>query len=107
MKEDLGEWVFKDGKEPTEEEMEFHYFKYMCLNKMEFYNYNYNKCKMFRMHDFDNNSKLDGLEIFQAISHIIPMVEVPSEPADASNPEEVLKRAEMVKQREEDFSYYI
>jgi len=51
IREDLGDWVNAGGKEMTPEEMEFHYFK---------------------MHDFDNNSMLDGLEILQAISHIMP-----------------------------------
>jgi len=25
-----------------------------------------------RMHDFDNNTKLDGLEIFKALTHLLP-----------------------------------
>ncbi|CAG7825372.1 unnamed protein product, partial [Allacma fusca] len=55
IKEDLGEWAFQDGKEMSPEEMEFHYFK---------------------THDFDNNSMLDGLEILQAIQHILPMTDM-------------------------------
>ncbi|XP_071962515.1 multiple coagulation factor deficiency protein 2 homolog [Antedon mediterranea] len=35
----------------SDEELEFHYFK---------------------LHDFDNNTKLDGLEILNAISHVLP-----------------------------------
>lgn len=27
--------------------------------------------KIFRVHDFDNNTKLDGLEILQAIQHTV------------------------------------
>ncbi|ODM92099.1 Multiple coagulation factor deficiency protein 2 [Orchesella cincta] len=113
LKEDLGDWVFADGKELTPEEMEFHYFK---------------------MHDFDNNSMLDGLEILQAISHILPVTDV-DESVDLSeknmegsagekvaspsltggipveNPksrvEAEIKRAELLQQRQEDFDYYI
>lgn len=84
------------------------------------------------MHDFDNNSMLDGLEILQAISHILPMTEV-EESVDLTQKNTVeastgnkialssgripvenqkslleleLKRAEMIKQRQEDFDYY-
>ncbi|CAL8111398.1 unnamed protein product [Orchesella dallaii] len=113
LKEDLGDWVFADGKELTPEEMEFHYFK---------------------MHDFDNNSMLDGLEILQAISHILPMtdvdetVDVTQNDVEGSTGEKVatssstggipvenpksrleaeIKRAELIQQRQEDFDYYI
>ncbi|XP_072030260.1 multiple coagulation factor deficiency protein 2 homolog [Amphiura filiformis] len=41
----------KDEEDMTDEELEFHYFK---------------------LHDFDNNTKLDGLEILAAISHVLP-----------------------------------
>lgn len=51
IREDLGEWVSKvDTHKMTPEELEFHYFK---------------------LHDFDNNTKLDGLEILQAIHHTV------------------------------------
>lgn len=40
-----------DEENMTDEELEFHYFK---------------------LHDFDNNTKLDGLEILAAISHVLP-----------------------------------
>jgi len=100
LKEDLGEWLFQDGKEMSPEEMEFHYFK---------------------THDFDNNSKLDGLEILQAISHILPMTEVTggaegatsdgshSHSASASHQTQLTEgqKEEMRKQREEDFNYYV
>ncbi|XP_078000690.1 multiple coagulation factor deficiency protein 2 homolog isoform X1 [Glandiceps talaboti] len=39
-----------DENEMSDEELEFHYFK---------------------MHDFDNNTKLDGLEMLAALSHMI------------------------------------
>ncbi len=84
------------------------------------------------MHDFDNNSMLDGLEILQAISHILPVTEVEdsvdltqknTEEASTGNKialssggipvenqksllELELKRAELIKQRQEDFDYY-
>ena len=29
-------------------------------------------CHSFRQHDFDNNTKLDGLEIYKALTDIIP-----------------------------------
>lgn len=32
-----------------------------------------------RLHDFDNNTKLDGLEIFSAIAHAIPWEPEPEE----------------------------
>ncbi|KAJ9597666.1 hypothetical protein L9F63_011468 [Diploptera punctata] len=51
IREDLGEWVPNvDTHKMTPEELEFHYFK---------------------LHDFDNNTKLDGLEILQAIHHTV------------------------------------
>ncbi|XP_001194225.2 multiple coagulation factor deficiency protein 2 homolog [Strongylocentrotus purpuratus] len=51
VKEHLEGQVDTDEKEMTDEELEFHYFK---------------------LHDFDNNTKLDGLEIMAAISHVVP-----------------------------------
>ncbi|XP_054264342.1 multiple coagulation factor deficiency protein 2 homolog [Macrosteles quadrilineatus] len=52
IKEDLGDWgMSKEALHKlTPEELDFHYFK---------------------LHDFDNNTKLDGLEILQAIHHTI------------------------------------
>ncbi|XP_054759741.1 multiple coagulation factor deficiency protein 2 homolog [Lytechinus pictus] len=51
VKEHLEGQVDTEEKEMTDEELEFHYFK---------------------LHDFDNNTKLDGLEIMAAISHVVP-----------------------------------
>ena len=48
MKEHLKEMVDKPKDQMTEEELEFHYFK---------------------LHDYDNNNKLDGVEIVKAITH--------------------------------------
>ncbi|CAH0769010.1 unnamed protein product [Bemisia tabaci] len=51
IQEDLGDWVTKgSARKLTPEELEFHYFI---------------------VHDFDNNTKLDGLEILKAISHTL------------------------------------
>ncbi|XP_065215109.1 multiple coagulation factor deficiency protein 2 homolog [Planococcus citri] len=47
INEDLGD-KWSDDQYLTDEEMEFRYFK---------------------VHDYDNNTKLDGLEIYQAIKH--------------------------------------
>jgi len=48
IKEHLNEIVDKPKEEMSEEELEFHYFK---------------------LHDYDNNNKLDGTEIVKAITH--------------------------------------
>lgn len=48
VKEHLKEVVDKPKEQMTEEELEFHYFK---------------------LHDYDNNNKLDGVEIVKAITH--------------------------------------
>ena len=48
VKEHLKEMVDKPKDQMTEEELEFHYFK---------------------LHDYDNNNKLDGVEIVKAITH--------------------------------------
>jgi len=62
------------------------------------------------MHDFDSNSKLDGLEIFQALSHVLPAV------ANAENFPDVkgngkgdarVAPSPLTKMTEEDFNYYI
>jgi len=78
------------------------------------------------MHDYDNNSMLDGLEILQAISHILPMTEMDGEEAaatiDLTSPRShthnshstsenaiprKLTKEEAIQQRQEDFDYYI
>ncbi|KYN11314.1 Multiple coagulation factor deficiency protein 2 like protein [Trachymyrmex cornetzi] len=49
LKEDMGSMADQlDFSKMTEQEIEFHYFQ---------------------IHDFDNNTKLDGLEIFHALQH--------------------------------------
>lgn len=48
VKEHLKDVVDKPKEQMTEEELEFHYFK---------------------LHDYDNNNKLDGVEIVKAITH--------------------------------------
>lgn len=32
----MGEWMFEDGREPTAEEMEFHYFRYEMSHLLSF-----------------------------------------------------------------------
>lgn len=48
IKEHLKEVVDKPEKEMTDDELEFHYFK---------------------LHDYDSNNKLDGIEVTKAITH--------------------------------------
>lgn len=48
IKEHLKEVVDKPEKEMTDDELEFHYFK---------------------LHDYDGNNKLDGVEVTKAITH--------------------------------------
>jgi hypothetical protein len=79
------------------------------------------------MHDYDNNSMLDGLEILQAISHVLPMTELgdgeevpstidltssPPSPPRNSQPDDhptnrKLTKQEAIQQRQEDFDYYV
>ncbi|XP_014668286.1 PREDICTED: multiple coagulation factor deficiency protein 2 homolog isoform X2 [Priapulus caudatus] len=54
VKEHLKDLADIDEEKMTPEELEFHYFK---------------------LHDFDNNTKLDGLEILAALTHAIPWEE--------------------------------
>ncbi|XP_067011651.2 multiple coagulation factor deficiency protein 2 homolog [Anabrus simplex] len=77
IREDLGEWVSKEEtKNMSPEELEFHYFK---------------------LHDFDNNTKLDGLEILQAIQHTVH-----------NNPELTDSTADPTENtQEDDLVYYI
>jgi hypothetical protein len=55
----------------------------------------------FRLHDFDNNTMLDGLEIFKALTHLLPYEEqdeVKQVDTRGKTVEEVMqerKRAEM------------
>jgi len=86
LKEDLGEWAFADGNEMSEEEMEFHYF---------------------RMHDFDNNTQLDGLEILQALMHVLPIDETESEDFHSQNHAVNYQSHKRPALREDDFNYYI
>jgi len=58
----------------TTEELEFHYFK---------------------LHDFDNNTMLDGLEIFKALTHLVPFE---AEGKESKNPTEA--------EKEEQLKYY-
>ena len=75
-----------NASDMSDEELEFHYFK---LVKLAFcssiYNLGYQVCICYdcrppyfssRLHDFDNNTKLDGLEIFKALTHLLPYEEL-------------------------------
>lgn len=66
-----------DFSKMTEQEIEFHYFKYVWKVKFTF-SIIINKLHIalvrntfanYRVHDVDNNTKLDGLEILHAIQH--------------------------------------
>lgn len=65
------------------------------------------------MHDFDNNSLLDGLEILQAISHIMPDdgdgvdLGKGSAAINAENQKRMTTEEERQKQTDDDFNYYI
>ncbi|XP_076031463.1 multiple coagulation factor deficiency protein 2 homolog [Oratosquilla oratoria] len=89
LKEELPDYISPDQvANMSPEEMEFHYFK---------------------IHDFDNNYKLDGLEILSAISHIVHIDEGDDdEDDDASNPALAAARKEYrQKKMETEFMYYI
>nr|CAD7418256.1 unnamed protein product [Timema poppensis] len=80
IREDMGEWVTKeDTQKMTPEELEFHYFK---------------------LHDFDNNTKLDGLEILQAIHHTVH-----SESEEGAGDGE--EKSADHQQRQDDFQYFV
>jgi hypothetical protein len=60
----------------------------------------------FRMHDFDNNTKLDGLEILKALTHLLPYDSVDDEDKTkidtrGKTADEILKE-----KREKELSYY-
>ncbi|KAK3605502.1 hypothetical protein CHS0354_004053 [Potamilus streckersoni] len=67
IKEHLKEVVDKPKEQMTDEELEFHYFK---------------------LHDYDNNNKLDGTEITKAITHFHSEEDEKKE-GDQSNKENV------------------
>ena len=56
-----------------------------------------------RMHDFDNNTKLDGLEILKALTHLLPY-----EPDDEKKDDVRGKSAEEIakQKREKELLYY-
>ncbi|KAJ4429979.1 multiple coagulation factor deficiency protein 2 homolog [Periplaneta americana] len=89
IREDLGEWVSKvDTRKMTPEELEFHYFK---------------------LHDFDNNTKLDGLEILQAIHHTVHYNEEQAENDDSHNHQQQTEtQTEPHKNTDQDdFNYFV
>ncbi|PSN44538.1 hypothetical protein C0J52_14683 [Blattella germanica] len=84
IREDLGEWVSNvDTHKMTPEELEFHYFK---------------------LHDFDNNTKLDGLEILQAIHHTVHYNEEQNEEGEDKE-KEVADNTNRSDQ--DDFNYFV
>ncbi|XP_064603133.1 multiple coagulation factor deficiency protein 2 homolog [Liolophura sinensis] len=78
IKEHLKDEINVDEKNMTAEELEFHYFK---------------------LHDTDNNTKLDGLEILQALAHMMPADDVvpPLKPEDTAG-----KTTEEIKKMEDE-----
>ncbi|XP_070180765.1 multiple coagulation factor deficiency protein 2 homolog [Littorina saxatilis] len=79
MREHLKEEIGNVNKEMSPEEMEFHYF---------------------RLHDSDNDTRLDGLEILKALSHMIPpgMEIMPHEVQGKTPPEIEQLKKERTKQ---------
>ncbi|XP_071794871.1 multiple coagulation factor deficiency protein 2 homolog isoform X2 [Asterias amurensis] len=75
----------KQEKDMNDEELEFHYFK---------------------LHDFDNNTKLDGLEILAAISHAMGYEADKSKNAEAAAEDRNIYYAAMIDQvlSEDDFN---
>ncbi|OWF43533.1 Multiple coagulation factor deficiency protein 2-like [Mizuhopecten yessoensis] len=76
LKEHLKEQI-DTSKPMTQQEMEFHYF---------------------RLHDADNNTKLDGLEIMAALSHMNNMYDLTAEETTGKSEQEV---AELQRKRSE------
>ncbi|XP_076463465.1 lymphotoxin beta receptor inhibitor-like [Babylonia areolata] len=68
MKEHLREEIGNVDKDMSPEEMEFHYF---------------------RLHDTNNDTRLDGLEILKALSHMMPPVDVMPQEAQGKTPVEI------------------
>ena len=57
----------------------------------------------FRLHDYDNNTKLDGLEILKALTHLVPY-----EPDDKAHGDHGSSaEAKLKKQKEEELTYYM
>ncbi|KAL8610963.1 hypothetical protein ACOMHN_042579 [Nucella lapillus] len=68
MREHLQEEIGNINKEMSPEEMEFHYF---------------------RLHDTNNDTRLDGLEILKALSHMMPPIQVMPHEAQGKTPVEM------------------
>ncbi|XP_064622910.1 multiple coagulation factor deficiency protein 2 homolog isoform X2 [Lineus longissimus] len=67
----------------SNEELEFHYFK---------------------LHDFDNNTRLDGLEILNALTHMLPYEEASKLDLKGKTPDEVVEMK--AKAKEDEMKYY-
>lgn len=61
----------------------------------------------YRMHDFDQNSLLDGLEILQAISHIMPDESDVSGLGQPNVNSNQATSQDRQKQIDDDFNYYV
>ena len=61
-------------------------------------------CLFFRLHDYDNNTKLDGLEILKALTHLVPYQPETEKPRgdEGASAEQKLK-----KEKEEELQYYM
>ena len=55
------------------------------------------KCTYYRLHDFDNNTMLDGLEIFKALTHLMPYDELDLGKDEVDSLDTSAKSAEQIK----------
>ena len=62
-----------------------------------------------RLHDFDNNTKLDGLEILQAIHHTVHSIEEQSQNEDVPDPEQQTEKQTEHSNNsdQDDFNYFV
>lgn len=62
-----------------------------------------------RLHDFDNNTKLDGLEILQAIHHTVHSIEEESQDDDVPDPEQqaATQTEHSNNVDQDDFNYFV
>ena len=58
------------------------------------------------MHDFDNNTKLDGLEIFKALTHLLPYEPEDEEKYKASHNKGLSKDELDALRRSDELEYY-
>jgi len=58
------------------------------------------------MHDFDNNTKLDGLEILKALTHLLPYDSVDEEDKDKVDTKGKTADEVFKERKEKELSYY-